>query len=82
MLIVWFGFLGPGFRDLVLGYPIFQGFNPPAQGVRGVLNPLLPSSQQTAWVKGGNLRPFQSSHFTSCNLNTTDVRNSAESTLV
>ena len=28
--LVWFGCAGPGFKDPVMGYPIFQGFSPQA----------------------------------------------------
>ena len=30
--LVWFGRVGPGFRDTIMGYPIFQGFIPLAKG--------------------------------------------------
>ena len=30
--VVWFGCVGPRFRDPVMRYPIFQGFSPLAQG--------------------------------------------------
>ena len=57
--MAWFGCLGPGLRNPVMGYPIFQEISSLAQGR---MNPPFTKQLElkTALVKGGIIWPVQS----------------------
>ena len=44
-LLPWFGCVGPGFRDPVMRYPIFQGFSPSTQRGFNFLLPIIWNSR-------------------------------------